>query len=69
VGSTLNIKVIDKTISCSETGMIQVYNLQGAKMLEAHAVSKLNTNLASGIYLVKLTNVNGQITNAKVQIK
>jgi len=63
------IKVSDKMIITSETGMIQVYNLQGAKMMEAHAVSKLNTNLASGIYLVKLTSTNGQVTTSKVQIK
>lgn len=63
------ITVSGKTILTSETAMIQVYNLQGAKMLEAQAVNKLNTNLASGIYLVKLMAINGQIKNAKVQIK
>ena len=58
-----------KTIISSKTGCIQVYNLQGAKMIEAQMVNKLNTNLASGIYLVKFTEANGLITNAKVQIK
>jgi len=63
------ITASNKTILSSETGLIQVYNIQGMKILEAQAVNKLNTNLASGIYLVKLTTANGQVTNSKVQIK
>ncbi|GEM_PF-2611505 len=63
------ITTYGKTIISSEIGMIQVYNLQGAKMLEVQSVSKLNTNLACGIYLVKLTTSKGQVTNAKVLIR
>jgi hypothetical protein len=58
-----------KTIIVSETGMIQVYNLQGTKMLEAKGTNKVNTNLANGIYLVKFTGKNGEVGIAKVQIK
>ena len=58
-----------KTIINSEAGLIQVYNLQGAKMFQAQMVDKLTTNLASGIYLVKFTAANGQLTITKVQIK
>ncbi|MEI8273898.1 MAG: T9SS type A sorting domain-containing protein, partial [Paludibacter sp.] len=63
------ITAFGKTIISSETGLIQVYSIQGAKIIEAPAVSTLNTNLANGIYLVKLTATNGLVTNAKVQIK
>lgn len=63
------ITATGKTIISSETGMIQVYNLQGAKMLEAKGTNKVITNLASGIYLVKFIGFNGEVSNAKVQIK
>lgn len=63
------ITAIGKTILSSDTGMMQVYNLQGEKMLEALMVNKLNTNLASGIYLVRFTGVSGQVKNVKVEIK
>ncbi|MEI6751818.1 MAG: fibronectin type III domain-containing protein [Paludibacter sp.] len=67
--SVIQLYFSNKELICSETGNIAIYNLQGAKMLEAQAVTKLKTNLASGIYFVKHTTANGQVTNAKVQIK
>jgi len=58
-----------KTIVCSNKGLIQVYNFQGSKMLEVQVVDRLNTNMASGIYLVRFTDNNGNVSNSRVQIK
>lgn len=59
----------NKEIHCTENGLIQVYNLQGAKVLEALNTNKLNTSLASGLYIVRFTGKDGQLNTAKVLIK
>lgn len=58
-----------KTILCSEAGQIQVYNLQGAKVLEVPNAYKANTTLESGLYIVRFTGKDGQIKSTKVIIK
>ena len=58
-----------KTILSSETGLIQVYNLQGSKMIEAQNVNKLDTNLISGVYMIRFTSQSGQSSLAKLIIK
>jgi hypothetical protein len=63
------ISSFGKTIQTSVAGDIKVFNLAGAKLLEASATNKVLTNLPAGLYLVRLTSSNGQVTNGKVQIK
>ena len=63
------ITATGKTIISSETGMLQVYNLQGEKLIEANNVNKVYTTLQTGIYIVRLLTTNGKIGNAKVLIK
>ena len=58
-----------KTILTSEIGLIQVFNLQGSKIMETQGVNKLDTNLISGLYMVRFTNQKGQSSLAKVIIK
>jgi hypothetical protein len=48
---------------------MEVYNLQGAKVAQVQNTNKVNTNLASGLYMVKFTGTNGQMNNFKVIIK
>ena len=69
VTSTTFVTAIGKTILCSETGLIQVYNLQGARVLQVSNASKVATTLESGLYIVRFTGNNGQITSTKVMIK
>ena len=64
VSSTLS--VIGNTIIASEVGNMEVYNLLGTKLLQAKEVSKLNTNLTNGLYVVRFTNHNGQSTTKKL---
>lgn len=59
------LSVIGKTIIASEIGTMEVYSLQGAKILQAKEVSMLNTNLPNGLYIVRFTNQNGQKTTLK----
>ena len=66
--TSLILSIHGKTIIASETGTIQVYNLQGAKILEVMAVSQMNTNLANGLYIVRFSNKNGQSATKKVII-
>lgn len=66
--SNINIYASNKVIYTSESGLIQVFNLQGGKMLEACNVNKLKTNLPEGIYIIKFTGKNEKVIIAKVKI-
>ena len=59
----------NKEIICSETGNIDIYNLQGVKVLEANKVNKLFANLNSGMYMIRFTNQKGQTLLNKLLIK
>jgi len=63
------VTAIGKTILCSETGLIQVYNLQGAKVLQATNTSKVATNLESGLYIVRFQGKDTQLKSSKIMIK
>lgn len=66
--NTINIALSGKTIIASKTGKIQVYNLQGSKILEAQAVNQLKTNLPYGLYIVRFIHDNGDLTTLKATI-
>jgi hypothetical protein len=66
--NTINIALSGKNIIASETGTIQVYNLQGSKILEAQAVNQLNINLPYGLYIVRFINENGEVYTLKLTI-
>jgi len=62
-----NFLVIEgKTINTTESGTIQVYTMQGTKILEARSVCLLKTNLAKGLYIIRFTNKYGQVSTKKV---
>jgi len=62
------ISVIGKTIILPEKGTVQVFNLQGAEVLQYKAVSKLITDLKPAIYFVRFTNNKGKQTIQKISI-
>ena len=62
------IEVNEKTIILPETGSISLYNLLGAKLLQANNIRILNTNLPDGIYLVRFTEQSGKQTVQKIKI-
>ncbi len=63
------LKVTAKTVSVSEAGDIQIYNLQGSLVFHAKSVNTINTNLASGLYIVNFTNKDGKNIIQKITIK
>ena len=63
------ITVQGKTIITSETGTIQVYNLQGAQLLQIQVVNKVNTTLNTGLYIVRFTNKTGKQSIQKIIIQ
>jgi len=65
----ISVWVNNREISCSEIGTMQVFNLQGAKVLQAQNVNKVATTLESGLYIVRFTGSNGQMNNTKIIIK
>lgn len=66
----LNIlKVNGKTISASETGNFEVYNLQGTKIQSAENQSRIDLNAVSGLYILKFTNTTGKQYTQKVSLK
>lgn len=67
--STPLLSVIEKSIYCLETGLFQIYDLSGTLVLQAKDVNKVNTNLSTGLYIVRFTGINGSSTSIKVSIK
>ena len=67
--SGIKLYVTGKDIICSQVGDITVYNIQGEKVMEANAVNKLSTNLNNGLYLVRFTSKNGQLSLSKLIVK
>ncbi|MEI6751819.1 MAG: fibronectin type III domain-containing protein [Paludibacter sp.] len=65
----ISLIVSGKEIRSSETGNIEVFNLQGAKLLDAKVVSKLLVHLDSGLYIVRLTVLDGKEITTKMIIK
>ena len=52
-----------KTITAPQSGSIEIFNLQGVHILQVQSVTKVNTNLPSGMYIVRFTdNGNKQLT-------
>ena len=69
IGDSFYITSNGKNILASETGNIDVYNLQGALVLQAKNVNSLKTTLNSGLYVVRFTNKEGRQATSKVIIK
>ncbi|MFZ4456476.1 MAG: beta strand repeat-containing protein [Bacteroidales bacterium] len=64
-----NLIVSGKSITMSEVGAIQILNAQGALIYQAKGVAKVNTNLQSGMYVVRFINLKGLTTVKKIAIR
>ena len=60
-----SIIVSGKTIITREFGTIQVYNLQGIKLVEVKDVCQFIANFANGLYIVRFTNEKGECVSRK----
>ena len=69
IESALSLYANNNEIVCSQKGNIAVYNIQGAKVLEANFANKLTTNLSAGIYMVRFTSQTGIVSVVKLAIK
>lgn len=58
-----------KTIHSNVSGMVEVFNLQGASMLKTTIQNDLNTGLNAGMYLVRLTTMDNRVITTKISIK
>ena len=65
----ISLKISGNEINCSEMGNIELFNVQGAKVLEAKYITKLSVNLNSGLYIVRLTALDGKTISSKMIIK
>jgi len=64
-----NITVVNKKIVCPETGDIRIFNMQGGLIESVRNVKTVQTDLPSGIYIVKFNNQNGETKFQKIAIQ
>lgn len=65
---TAYFNVQGKTLKTPEIGAIQLFDLQGRRLIEAKGVQSLNTNLANGMYIACFSNESGNSFSEKVII-
>lgn len=53
------VRVVGSTLMFSESGNVEVFNLQGSILIKKHAINTIETKLQSGIYLLRFTNEKG----------
>ena len=58
-----------KTIITTEIGDLTIYNIQGAKVLDASCTNKLTTNLNTGLYIIRFTSQSGKVVSTKLIVK
>ena len=63
------INVSGKSVLLSESGEIHLYNLQGKELISKSNTKTLNTNLASGLYVVRFITNEGQRIVKKIIIQ
>jgi hypothetical protein len=63
------VYVSGKNIISRETGNMEVFNLQGVRLNYAENTNLLNTDLSSGIYIVRFTGLNKISQISKIQIQ
>ncbi|HOK36360.1 MAG TPA: T9SS type A sorting domain-containing protein, partial [Paludibacteraceae bacterium] len=64
-----NITVVNKKIICPETGDMRIFNMQGGLIESVKNVKTVQTDLPSGIYIVKFSNQNGETKIQKIAIQ
>jgi hypothetical protein len=59
INSTSFITIKDRTIFTSEIGNIEIFNLQGAKIVEEKNTNRIELNTSNGLYFVRFRTDNG----------
>lgn len=65
----ITIKTTGKTVFANEIGTIQIYNLQGALVIQKNNTTQLATSLNTGIYIVRFRNSAGESNVQKIEIQ
>jgi len=63
------IEISGKSIVANTTGNFEIYSIQGIRLLSKSNTQYINTQLSSGIYVVKFTDSTGKTLLQKVNIK
>ena len=63
------VTAVGNAIIASEVGDMEVYNLQGARVIVAHNVNRLSTSLSRGLYVVRFINNSGKQIIQKIAIR
>jgi hypothetical protein len=61
--------VSNKSIQLQELGNVDIYNMQGAKLISATNTRTIDTNLNKGVYLLRFTNITGKVKIQKIIIQ
>jgi poly(beta-D-mannuronate) lyase len=69
IRNTRIITVSGNTITSSETGNLEVFNLQGSQVLQVQNTDRVNTNLPAGFYIIRFTQHSGKQTIQKIVIR
>lgn len=64
-----NIHVAGNSIITGVAGKLNVYSLSGATLISAQTEGRFAVNLGTGNYLVRFTDINGNVSSNKIQIK
>ena len=56
-------------VICSKNGSIELFNLQGTKLLEVKAANKLNVNITKGVYIIRFASENGKTSVSKIVVR
>ncbi len=67
--SSISLIIRNNEVFAAETGNFDVFNLQGAKVMQASHVNKLNVDLNNGLYIVRFTRIDGLSISKKLIIK
>lgn len=67
--SKVSLYSTGKSIVTSEPGTLSIYNLQGVLIYKEAIENRRLTNLAAGIYIVRLKTINGDILTRKMLIQ
>lgn len=62
------IMVNGKNLILPESGLVKIYNLQGKELIFKTETKQLNTNLNSGLYIVRFTDNAGRVAVQKIII-
>ncbi|MDO9634089.1 MAG: fibronectin type III domain-containing protein [Paludibacter sp.] len=60
--------VAGKSITASERGTFEIYNLQGSQVYQVKNANSVDTNLSTGLYIMKFTNEAGKQLIQKITI-